>query len=155
MFNLASMVFLGDMGAYGLGSFVLGLMLIGAANGDIDHGQIVAALAVPVVDCVWLMIERRLRGLSPYDSDRQHLHHILEGPLGSWPSLALYLFVASLGMLGAIAGGWSALAAIVVQFVFVAAARLWLPRPVENMPVAATPAAGLAPVEQPPARPAE
>lgn len=136
LFNLASLVFLGDMGAYGLGAYVLGLMLIGVANGDIDHGQIVSALAVPVVDCVWLMIERRNRGHSPYDPDRQHLHHILENVLGRWLSLAVYLAAAAVGCAGAIVGGWAAVAAILFQFAFVAVARLFLPRSGE--PSAAT-----------------
>jgi UDP-GlcNAc:undecaprenyl-phosphate GlcNAc-1-phosphate transferase len=135
LFNLASLVFLGDMGAYGLGSFVLGLMLIGAANGNIDHGQIVAALTVPVVDCVWLMIERRQRGHSPYDPDRQHLHHILEHVIGHWPSLIAYLSVAAIGSAGAIAGGWVCVGAILIQFLFVAVARLQLPRSLEPEPV--------------------
>lgn len=128
VFNLMSLVFLGDSGAYGLGSFVLGLMLFGTSTGHIDHGQIVAVLTVPVTDCVWLMLERRRRGHSPYDSDRQHLHHILEKALGTWLSLGAYLGLAGLGVAGALAGGWACVGAIAVQFAVVAVARLWMPR---------------------------
>ncbi|MCC6920002.1 MAG: undecaprenyl/decaprenyl-phosphate alpha-N-acetylglucosaminyl 1-phosphate transferase [Alphaproteobacteria bacterium] len=138
-FNLLSLVFLGDMGAYGLGAFILGLMLIGVGGGDIDHGQIVCALAVPVTDCVWLMIERRLHRRSPFEPDRQHLHHLLAGRMGGWQSLTLYLGVAAVGAGAAVAGGWACVAAILVQFLFVAAIRLYLPRGQEPAGAASSP----------------
>ena len=122
-FNLAGLVFLGDIGAYGIGAFVIGLMLAGAGSGAIDHGQIVAVMTVPVVDCVWLMLERRGRGRSPFEPDRQHLHHILRHAVGVL-SMPLYLAVAGLGTLAAMTGGWAALGAIVGQAAFVAAFRL-------------------------------
>jgi len=123
-FNMASLVFLGDVGAYGLGAFVIALMLCGAGSGAIDHGQIVALMTVPVVDCIWLMIERRRRGRSPFDPDRQHLHHILQHALGRF-SLLAYLGVVGLGAVAAAQGGWACVAAILVQTGFVAAFRLY------------------------------
>lgn len=104
-FNLVGLVFLGDMGAYGGGSFVLALMLYAAGAGMLDHGQIVALLIVPVADCILLMIERARRGKSPYDPDRQHLHHILRVTFGAWPALLIYLAVVALCAIAALANG--------------------------------------------------
>ena len=132
LFNLFGLVFLGDIGAFGVGAFIIGLMLAGAASGDIDHGQIVALLTVPVVDCIWLMIERKRRGRSPFDPDRQHLHHILQKTLGKWPSLAVYLGLVGAGTAAAYFGGWACVASILAQTAVVAAFRLRGPRVIEK-----------------------
>ncbi|BCW88836.1 Undecaprenyl-phosphate alpha-N-acetylglucosaminyl 1-phosphate transferase [Alphaproteobacteria bacterium SO-S41] len=131
LFNLFGLVFLGDIGAFGVGAFVLGLMLAGVSTGDIDHGQIVTLLTVPVVDCVWLMIERKRRGHSPFDPDRQHLHHILQQAVGKWPSLIVYLALVGAGAAAAYFGGWACVAAILAQAAVVSAFRLRGPRVIE------------------------
>lgn len=131
-FNLLGLVFLGDIGAYGVGAFVLSLMLYGAGDGSIDHGQIVALLAVPVVDCILLMIERARRGHSPYDPDRQHLHHILQVTFGKWPSLAIYLSFVGLCAFGACLNGMATVAAIAGAGAFVAIVRRFGKRDVEE-----------------------
>ena len=123
LFNLRGLVFLGDIGAYGAGSYVLALMLIGAGSGAVDHGQIVALLAIPVTDCILLMVERVRRGHSPYDPDRQHLHHILQASVGQWPSLALYLGAVAICGLAAWMNGPFAIAGIVGGIAFVTLAR--------------------------------
>lgn len=127
-FNLFTLVFLGDLGAYGVGAFVIALMLAGIGDGSVDHGQIVTLLTVPIVDCVWLMIERQKRGHSPYDPDRQHLHHILERSLGRTGSLIMYLSVVSAGSAAATMGGWACVAAILAQTGFVVLVRSKWPR---------------------------
>jgi UDP-GlcNAc:undecaprenyl-phosphate GlcNAc-1-phosphate transferase len=127
-FNLGTMVFLGDLGAYGVGAFVIALMLAGIGDGSVDHGQIVTLLTVPIVDCVWLMIERQRRGHSPYDPDRQHLHHILDLSLGRTGSLIVYLGVVTAGAAAATMGGWACVAAILAQAGFVAVIRMKWPR---------------------------
>lgn len=127
-FNLSSQVFLGDLGAYGIGAFVLGLMLIGIAQGSFDHGQVVTLLTIPVLDCILLMVERRRRGRSPYDPDRHHLHHILEYNVGRWPGLAVYLSAVGAGTIAAGWGGWACVASILLQGAAVAAIRFWAPR---------------------------
>lgn len=134
-FNLFSLVFLGDLGAYGVGGFVLSLMLVGAGEGTIDHGQIVVALTVPVMDCIWLMVERRKRGHSPYDPDRQHLHHILMYNLGRWPSLIFYLSVVTGACAASHFGGWACVAAILAQVLVVALVRGFAARVPEDAPV--------------------
>ncbi len=123
IFNLLGLVFLGDIGAYGAGSYVLALMLISAGSGAMDHGQIVALLAIPVTDCILLMIERVRHGHSPYDPDRQHLHHILQASAGKWPSLFFYLGAVALCALAAKANGPFAMAGIAAGIAFVALTR--------------------------------
>jgi UDP-GlcNAc:undecaprenyl-phosphate GlcNAc-1-phosphate transferase len=140
LFNLGGLIFLGDIGAYGVGAFVIGLMLAGVSSGAIDHGQIVTLLTVPVVDCIWLMIERKRSGHSPFDPDRQHLHHILQETFGRWLSLAIYLGVVAAGAAAAWLGGWACVAAILVQAGFVALARLKGARVVELDETDAAPA---------------
>jgi len=132
LFNLVGLVFLGDIGAYGVGAFVIGLMLTGAGSGAIDHGQIVTLLTIPVVDCIWLMIERKHGGHSPFDPDRQHLHHILQESLGRWLSLVAYLGMVIAGAGLAWLGGWACVAAILMQAAFVAVVRLKCPRAIEE-----------------------
>lgn len=135
-FNLLGLVFLGDIGAYGVGAFALSLMLYGAGDGSIDHGQIIALLAVPVTDCILLMIERARRGHSPYDPDRQHLHHILQATFGKWPSLVVYLGVVSLCALGAYLDGMAVIVAITGALIFVVVARRFGKREAEAAPLA-------------------
>lgn len=142
-FNLASKVFLGDLGAYGIGAFALGLMLIGIAAGNIDHGQVVTLLAVPVIDCILLMIERRHRGRSPFDPDRQHLHHILDFAIGRQAGLGIYLGVVAGGAVAASFGGWTCVAAIVVQAAFVVLVRLRARRAPVTPAIADSAAAGI------------
>ncbi|MFT3811119.1 MAG: MraY family glycosyltransferase [Micropepsaceae bacterium] len=134
VFNLAGLVFLGDIGAYGVGAFVLSLMLYGAGDGSIDHGQIVALLAVPVTDCILLMIERVRGGHSPYDPDRQHLHHILQATFGKWPSLAVYLSFVALCAFGAYMSGPATIVAIGGAIAFVVIARRFGRRETEDGP---------------------
>lgn len=134
LFNLKGLVFLGDIGAYGAGSFVLALMLDGAGQGTIDHGQIVALLAVPVTDCILLMIERVRRGSSPYDPDRQHLHHILQATAGKWLSLVIYLGSVCLCALAASENGWLTIASTAGAIAFVALVRRYGRREIEPTP---------------------
>lgn len=135
VFNLLGLVFLGDIGAYGAGSFVLALLLASAGSGTIDHGQIVALLSIPVTDCILLMIERVRRGRSPYDPDRQHLHHILQATVGKWPGLLIYLGAVALCAFGAFLNGGFVIAAILAGISLVVIARLAGRREVEAGPV--------------------
>lgn len=141
LFNLLGLVFLGDIGAYGAGSFVIALLLTSAGDGSIDHGQIVALLVIPVTDCILLMVERVRRGHSPYDPDRQHLHHILQATVGKWPSLVLYLGAVVLCAVAAAINGAVVLAGIAGGIAFVVFARRYGSRDAE----AATKSAPLQP----------
>lgn len=51
---------------------------------------------VPVVDCLRLMVTRVLAGRSPFNSDRNHLHHILNDMMPWRWALIFYLLLVAL-----------------------------------------------------------
>ncbi len=83
-------LFLGDSG-----SMLVGLIMAATAisvTGQIDPAQVspnqllpafipvlmpLVVLVVPLVDFTWAVIRRLLKGISPFDADRSHLHHRL------------------------------------------------------------------------------
>ena len=87
-------VFLGDAGSLMLG-FVMAWILIYYTQDPISMLNPVAALwcvTIPVFDAL-IVIARRLRnGLSPFSSDRNHLHHLLID-IGFQPKLVLMLIL--------------------------------------------------------------
>jgi UDP-GlcNAc:undecaprenyl-phosphate GlcNAc-1-phosphate transferase len=76
--NRAS-VFMGNSGSMMLG-LVLGRFLVDFSQGEQPVFQPMIALwifALPLCDTVRLMVKRILNGRSPFQGDRQHLHHLL------------------------------------------------------------------------------
>lgn len=83
-FNLSAwgqhrQVFLGDSG-----STLLGLVLSWGTLESINAVQInfsaidgLALLFIPVMDTIFVMVRRIVRGVSPFCGDRNHLHHLL------------------------------------------------------------------------------
>lgn len=78
LFNLQGKLFLGDAGAYGLAG-LFSILTIDLYNRSemLTADIVVAWFIVPVVDCLRLMASRALRGRSPFEADRDHLHHRL------------------------------------------------------------------------------
>jgi len=75
-----ALVFLGDSGSFFLG-YVLVYFLIKLSQGEHRVIVPVAALwifAYPIIDTMTMMIRRMLKGRSPFDSDREHFHHLLQ-----------------------------------------------------------------------------
>ncbi len=87
VFGKKSKMFIGDGGTLLMGtvlsSFVIGALNVNsplAAKADPDLGLIpftLAALAIPVFDCLRVMLARIARGTSPFYPDKTHLHHLL------------------------------------------------------------------------------
>ncbi len=105
VFNLTGRLFLGDSGTYSL-SIAVGLLAIYCyqVNFATMPADIVALwFLVPVVDCLRLMATRVLRGRSPFTSDRNHLHHILERLMPWRRALPVYLAMVALPNLMALA----------------------------------------------------
>jgi len=84
MFNLRTLwrpkawVFLGDAGSMLLG-IVLAWVAIALSQGEqrvISPAAALWFLMVPIYDAVSMMVRRLLRGRSPFEADREHLHHI-------------------------------------------------------------------------------
>jgi UDP-GlcNAc:undecaprenyl-phosphate GlcNAc-1-phosphate transferase len=84
MFNLRTLwrpkawVFLGDAGSMLLG-ITLSWVAIALTQGEqrvISPAAALWFLMVPIYDAVSMMVRRLLRGRSPFEADREHLHHI-------------------------------------------------------------------------------
>jgi UDP-GlcNAc:undecaprenyl-phosphate/decaprenyl-phosphate GlcNAc-1-phosphate transferase len=93
-FNLAGRLFLGDGGCYAI-SALFGLLAIYAYNHDFERmraDNVAVMFAIPVFDTIRLMTTRMLHRRSPFEGDRDHLHHHLHARIG-WPH-GLYVYMA-------------------------------------------------------------
>lgn len=102
-FNMTGRLFLGDGGCYAI-SALFGLLAIYAYNHDFERmraDEVAVMFAIPVLDTIRLMATRVLRGRSPFEGDRDHLHHHLYARIG-WPrGLAVYMAMVGLPNLAA------------------------------------------------------
>ena len=102
-FNMAGKLFLGDGGSYAM-SGCFGLLAIYTYNHGFDTmraDDVAVMFAIPVFDTVRLMVVRAWSGRSPFQGDRDHLHHHLFVQWG-WPcGLCVYLALVALPNLGA------------------------------------------------------
>lgn len=89
-------IFLGS-GAYVLGFALAVLSIIGGAKA----ATALLALAVPILDVAWQIIQRVRAGRSPFSGDRGHLHHRLYDSGFSMRAIVLvyYLLTAAFGAL--------------------------------------------------------
>jgi UDP-GlcNAc:undecaprenyl-phosphate/decaprenyl-phosphate GlcNAc-1-phosphate transferase len=105
-YNLAGALFLGDAGSYAIGATVGILMIYGyqGAGGTLPMLTVVLWLLVPVVDCLRVVVMRALQHRSPFEGDKNHLHHRLARHW-RWPiCLVIYLAVVVIpGSIGALA----------------------------------------------------
>lgn len=79
LWQKSALVYLGDAGSTLLG-FILAWLVIAASQGENAFIAPVTALwflAVPLIDTVSLLVQRPLRGRSPFAPGRDHLHHRL------------------------------------------------------------------------------
>jgi UDP-GlcNAc:undecaprenyl-phosphate GlcNAc-1-phosphate transferase len=117
LYNLAGALFLGDAGSYAIGGTV-GILMVyvyQSAGGALPMLTVVLWLLIPVIDCLRVMVMRLLQRRSPFEPDKNHLHHRLARHW-RWPvCLVIYLaLVAIPGTIGTLAPGLS-LAMIVVS----------------------------------------
>ena len=72
-------IFLGDCGSLSLGYLAGCLSLLASfREGNIVNGIFpVLAFAVPILDCVFSIFRRTMRGRSPFSPDMEHFHHRL------------------------------------------------------------------------------
>ena len=114
MYNIAGALFLGDAGSYAIGG-TTGILMIYTymtADGALPMLTVVLWLLVPVVDCLRVMAVRALDGRSPFQADKNHLHHRLARHW-RWPiCLGLYLLIVILP--GTIGGLWPGLSAAMI-----------------------------------------
>lgn len=106
VFNMAGKLFLGDGGSYAI-SGLFGLLAIYAYNHDFEvmrADDVAVMFAIPVLDTVRLMVARALQRRSPFEGDRNHLHHHLHARIG-WPR-GLWVYLAMVGLPNAAALIW-------------------------------------------------
>lgn len=81
MFNRPpATIFMGDTGSLLLGYTVISLILfLGThAPGWYHFFGLLAIMGVPYLDTLFAIIRRRSRGKSPFESDREHIHHLVQ-----------------------------------------------------------------------------
>lgn len=96
-FNLRGRLFLGDAGSYAL-SVLIGLSAIHIYNmsATLSAVSVMMWFLVPVLDCLRLIAKRVSIGRSPFDPDRDHLHHRLASMLPPRGAVGVYLALALL-----------------------------------------------------------
>lgn len=93
IFNLKSLVFLGDGGIYFISSFIgLYLIQISQMQKNIYADEIFLLMILPGVDMLRLFILRIRDKKNPFNGDRNHFHHILTNIYNDKTSLFLILF---------------------------------------------------------------
>ncbi len=100
-------IFLGDAGSMLIGLSVIWLLLIGTQSESASFRPVTALwiIAIPLMDMIAIMVRRIRKGQSPFQADREHLHHIsLRLGLNSRESLmlitSLACIFASIGVIG-------------------------------------------------------
>ena len=112
-------VFLGDGGSYFLGFSVaaLCLMLGNDANPALSPAIILLVPGLPLLDLVWVTLERLLSRKSPFTADSSHFHHkLLELNLNHHEAVVLYYILHALLGLGAFVLAYEADTTVVLIF---------------------------------------
>lgn len=105
IFNLPpAKIFLGDGGAYLIGFFIASVSLFTSNKGSIIGALlvIVIALGVPILDTLFAIIRRAIRGVSIFNADAEHIHHrlILLGYSKGGALAAMYAVCLALSLVG-------------------------------------------------------
>lgn len=100
-------VFLGDAGSMFLGFVLVWFAVFITQTTPRDFYPISAVwiLGVPIMDTVYVMLRRMVRGISPFSADRWHVHHTLiymglSETQTSWLLLAASLLFGGIGFFG-------------------------------------------------------
>jgi len=119
LFNLRGRLFLGDCGSYGV-TFVLGLLAMMAyAQGRVTIETVTVWFFIPVMDCLRLIITRRLQGRSPVAPDTDHFHHRLQAKLGKTYGLVAYIAsVAACSFIAALDSRFALVCLIVLTAIY-------------------------------------
>lgn len=104
-FNLPpAKIFLGDGGAYLIGFFVASISLKSSNKGSIVAALlvIIIALGVPILDTLFAILRRAIRGVPIFRADAEHIHHrlILLGYSKGRALVAMYSVCMVLSLVG-------------------------------------------------------
>lgn len=105
IFNLPpAKIFLGDGGAYLIGFFIASVSLFTSNKGSVIGALLVViiALGVPILDTLFAIIRRAIRGVSIFNADAEHIHHrlILLGYSKGRALAAMYAVCLALSLVG-------------------------------------------------------
>lgn len=105
IFNLPpAKIFLGDGGAYFIGFFIASVALFTSNKGSVIGVLLVVviALGVPILDTLFAIIRRGMRGVPIFNADAEHIHHrlILLGYSKGRALAAMYSVCLVLGLVG-------------------------------------------------------
>ncbi len=105
IFNLPpAKIFLGDGGAYLIGFFIASVSLFTSNKGSVIGALLVViiALGVPILDTLFAIIRRGIRGVSIFNADAEHIHHrlILLGYSKGRALVAMYSVCLALSLVG-------------------------------------------------------
>ncbi|HBI28326.1 MAG TPA: hypothetical protein DDY54_01660, partial [Deltaproteobacteria bacterium] len=92
-------IFMGDSGSMLLGYLlaVLALEVARVPQTGVVHLAPVVILAIPILDTVFALFRRYLKGIPFYSADRDHLHHrLLQRGLRPWQALTVLLGLGTL-----------------------------------------------------------
>jgi UDP-GlcNAc:undecaprenyl-phosphate GlcNAc-1-phosphate transferase len=67
------------------------MVILAHARGQVSLETVIVWFFVPVVDCLRLMITRKLQGRSPFEAGCDHFHHRLIDSLGKRRSAVIYI----------------------------------------------------------------
>lgn len=102
-----AVVFLGDAGSMFLGFVLVWFAVDISQSAPRDFYAISAVwiLGVPIMDTVYVMLRRLIRGLSPFSADRRHVHHTLiyvgvSETRTAWALLGVSVLFGSVGFFG-------------------------------------------------------
>jgi UDP-GlcNAc:undecaprenyl-phosphate/decaprenyl-phosphate GlcNAc-1-phosphate transferase len=124
-------IFLGDGGAYMIGFFIASVSLYSSHKGTVVGSLLVVivALGVPILDTLFAIIRRGVRGVPVFRADAEHIHHRLlalgfskEQSLGVMYSASAVLSLVGLTILAG-KGKGIAIAAATVTLLALGAAR--------------------------------
>lgn len=97
-------IFLGDGGAYLIGFFVASVSLKSSQKGSVIAALlvIVIALGVPILDTLFAILRRSIRGVPIFSADAEHIHHrlILLGYSKGRALVAMYSVCVVLSLVG-------------------------------------------------------
>jgi UDP-GlcNAc:undecaprenyl-phosphate/decaprenyl-phosphate GlcNAc-1-phosphate transferase len=97
-------IFLGDGGAYLIGFFIASVSLMSSHKGSVIAGLLVMiiALGVPILDTLFAIIRRAIRGVPIFRADAEHIHHrlIMLGFSKAKALVALYSVCLVLSLFG-------------------------------------------------------
>jgi UDP-GlcNAc:undecaprenyl-phosphate/decaprenyl-phosphate GlcNAc-1-phosphate transferase len=103
-FNLRGRLFMGDSGIYGVAGMI-GMLTVYANDAPgttLTAEAITAWFIVPALDCMRVIVMRRLRRQSPFVADRGHFHHFLIDHFGQRRAVANYLLLVGLPVAGTV-----------------------------------------------------